>query len=312
MNNILRIIFVGSQKIGYKCLEKAIQMGYDIPAIFTIKPDEHEKWDISVDLLAKKYGIPLFLDTEFNEQKISKLKPDLILLAGFRSIIANELLRTPKYGIIGLHASLLPQYKGQAPLNWAIIKGEKNTGITLFRMNERIDEGEILGQKETQIDLNETIVEVKQRIIDLAVQLLEENLPLIEKGMDNKITPIEKGSYGCRRIPADGLIDWKKPSLEIYNLIRASEPSYAAFTFYNNKKIKILRAKISEDEMKYIGVPGQIGMILKDKSVVVITGDGHLIITDVQQENEEPVKASIIFRTSRIRLESLIHLGDSC
>jgi len=280
-------------------------MGHEVQAIFTFNPSKHEKWEISVDMLAKQYKIPLFLDDDFNSNRINQLKPDLIIVVGFRKIISGEILKIPKFGVIGLHASLLPHYRGMAPLNWAIINGEKKTGITLFRMNEVIDSGEIIAQKETRINFNETILEVKERIIGLAVQLLEENLPLIESGSESKIIHKEIGTYGCRRIPEDSLIDWNQSSLSIYNLIRGLEPSYAAYTFYNKKKIKILKAIMEDTGMKYFGVPGQVGMINKDKSVVVITGDDHLIIIEVQVEDKEPIRAGNVLNSTSIRLSCM-------
>ena len=295
------IIFIGSQNMGHDCLEKLMELGIQVDAIFTFAPDQHETWEKSVDTIARKNNIPLFSPEDLTVKKIKSLNPELILVVGYRKLFPQEILDIPKFGIIGLHASILPHLRGQAPLNWAIINGDSEAGITMFFMDRGIDSGDIIAQKRTKIQDSDNITNLKQRVNGLAVELISENIISVLNGTVKRIKQPIKATYGCQRIPDDGKIDWVNDSKYIFNLIRASEPSYPAFTFLNSKKLFILEAELIEDKI-YYGAIGQIAMTLKDGSVIVITGDGVLKIKKVQLENELPVNAKIYLNSSKIRL----------
>ena len=146
-------------------------------------------------------------------------------------------MQIPKNGIVGLHASLLPNLRGLAPLNWAIINGERKTGITMFFMNNLVDIGDIIAQNEIEIKDEQTIIEIKEKISQLAVELIKENITNVLDGKVKRIKQSEDGTYGCRRMPEDGIIDWSKNSRDIFNLIRGLELSYPAFTFFKSDKL---------------------------------------------------------------------------
>ena len=295
------VVFIGSQAIGYECLKKIVEFGIHVDAVFTFIPDQHETWKKSVDVIAKENNIPIFFSENLTVEKIKSLNPELILVVGYRKLFPQEILDIPKFGIIGLHASILPHLRGQAPLNWAIINGDLEAGITMFFMDRGIDSGDIIAQKKTKIQDCDNIIDLKKRIDSLAVELIAENINSSIKGTVKRIKQPIEGTYGCQRIPDDGKIDWSKSSRYIFNLIRASEPSYPAFTFYNSKKLFILEAELIENKI-YCGTIGQIAMTLKDGSVIVITGDGVLKIKKVQLENEQPVNAKAYLNSSKIRL----------
>jgi methionyl-tRNA formyltransferase len=298
----LGVVFIGSQPIGHDCLRAILAHGIKVDSVFTFKPDPHESWSVSVDSLAKENNIPLFYHEDLTVNTIKKINPELILVVGYRKIFPNEIIHIPKYGIIGLHASLLPHLRGQAPLNWAIINGDSKAGITMFKMDDGIDTGDIVGQKEINIEITTDIIELKEKISDLAVQLVNEYVPLILKDQAKFLTQPSSGTYGCARIPEDGKIDWTRKTIDIYNLIRAQEPTYASFTFLNSKKLYIKKSELVDDSKKYFGICGQVGMTFKDGSVLVITGDGVIKITRVNFENEEEVEAKTILKSSKIRL----------
>ena len=279
------IIFIGSQSIGYESLRKLLELKVDVDAVFTFTPDEHETWEKSVDDISKENNIPVFFPEELTLEKITELNPDLILVVGYRKLFPQAILDVPKFGIVGLHSSLLPHLRGQAPLNWAIINGDSEAGITMFFMNRGIDSGDIIGQKRTNIQDKDTITDIK-KCINGTVKRIKQ--------------PIE-GTYGCQRIPEDGKIDWTKSSRQIFNLIRASEASYPAFTIHNSKKLFIIKAELI-DEKIYYGTIGQVAMTLKDGSAIIVTGDGVLKITKVRYENESPVDAKIYLNSSKLRL----------
>lgn len=299
----MAVIFIGSQSIGHDCLNEILNQGVVVDALFTFEPDPHEKWLSSTDIVAKKYGIPIFSPNELTVEKIKEINPDLILIVGYRKLIPQQILDIPKKGVIGLHASLLPHLRGQAPLNWSIIIGDTKAGVTMFKMDKGIDTGDIIGQKETIISSEDTITDLKQRIQKLSVELVSEFVPQILNGNVRMKKQPEKGTYGCARIPDDAKIDWSHNSTNIYNLIRGLEPTYAAFTYYNSKKLYIKKAEKINTEKKYFGVSGQVAMTNKDGSVLVVTGDGVIKIIKVNFENEEELDAKNILNSSKIRLK---------
>jgi len=295
------IIFIGSQIIGHDCLEKIIELGVKVDAVFTFTPDQHETWEKSVDIIAKENNIPLFFPESLTVEKVKSLNPELILVVGYRKLFPQEILEIPKFGIIGLHASILPHLRGQAPLNWAIINGDSEAGITMFFMDRGIDSGDIIAQKRTKIQNCDNITDLKQRVDGLAIELISENIISVLNGTVKRIKQPIKATYGCQRIPDDGKIDWVNDSKYIFNLIRASEPSYSAFTFLNSKKLFILEAELIDNTI-YYGTIGQVAMTLKDGSAIVITGDGALKIKKIKLENELPVNAKTYLNSSKIRL----------
>ena len=297
----MSVIFIGSQTIGYECLAKIIELGIKVDAVFTFTPDQHETWEQSVDFTAKKNNIPLFFPESLTVEKIKSLNPELILVVGYRKLFPQEILDVPKFGIIGLHASMLPHLRGQAPLNWSIINGDPEAGITMFFMDGGIDSGDIIAQKKTKIQDSDNITDLKKRINNLAVELIAENIIPVLNKTGKRIKQQIEGTYGCQRIPDDGKIDWSRSSRYIFNLIRASEPSYPAFTFLNSKKLFILEAELIEKKT-YYGTFGQVGMTFKDGSVIVITGDGNLKIKKVKLDNETSVNAKDHLNSSKLRL----------
>ncbi len=301
-SGILAIVFIGSQSIGHDCLKEVLNHKIIVDAVFTFEPDSHEKWSSSVDIIAQKNSIPIFSPNELTIEKIKEINPDAILIVGYRKLIPQQILDIPKKGVIGLHASLLPHLRGQAPLNWSIIIGDKKAGVTMFKMDKGIDTGDIIGQKETTISSKDTITELKQRIQKLSVELIDEFLPQILNGNIKMKKQTKEGTYGCARIPEDSKINWSDKAINIYNLIRGSEPTYAAFTYFNSKKLYIKKAETVSNDKKYFGVPGQVGMTNKDGSVLIITGDEVIKIIKVNFENEEETDARNILNSSKIRL----------
>jgi len=299
----LNIVFIGSQPIGHDCLNEIIKLGIDVKAVFTFKPDKHEKWGKSVEEIALKQKFPLYFSEELTTEKIQELNPELIVVIGYRKIFPQKILDIPKFGVVGIHASLLPNLRGQAPLNWAIILNHKKTGATLFKMDKSIDSGDIIEQKEVTINLEDNIDDIKDEIKKKSVELISNNILKILSGTAEMKKQPKEGTYGCARIPEDGKIDWGGNSLEIYNLIRASEKSYPAFTSLENKKLFITKAEFIEKPEKYFGTPGQVGMTFKNGSVLIITGDGVLKIIKIKDENNNEFNAKEILKSSKLRLK---------
>jgi len=285
----MRVIFVGSQELGYRCLKELLKED-EVAAVFTISPERHEKWREDVKLYAEGNKIPLFVDEDLNDciEEIKDMNPDVIFVMGWRKIISKEVLDIPKSGCFGIHCSLLPKYRGNAPFTWPIISGETKTGTTLFKMAETADTGPIVIQKECAIFENDTGGSLRERLFNLSVEMLREVLPLFR---ENKIPlkPQKDGdfSYFGPRKPEDGLIDWNSKTKDVYNFIRAlASPFPMAFTHYKSNKVYILKASIIKG---YYGVPSAIITKIGNK-LVVGTKDGAIFIEEMIAEGDFNIK----------------------
>lgn len=295
-------MFIGSQAIGYHCLNEILKLKIEVKAIFTFLPEKHEKWEKSVDELAEKNKIKLFYPEQLTIEKMRKLNPQLIVVIGYRKIFPNEILDIPKFGVVGIHSSLLPILRGQAPLNWAIILGHKKTGATLFKMDKGIDTGKIIDQVKIPIKIDDTVLILRKKIEEKSKIMIRKNIKKILLGKSKFITQPENGTYGCARIPEDGKINWEKSNYEIHNLIRASDSSYPAFTFLNNKKFFITLSKIPKNKNRLFGSPGQVGMTHKDGHVTIITGDGELRILEIENSKRKKISPKVILNSTKLRL----------
>jgi len=305
--NKTKVFFIGSQETGFKALETLISNGINIVGCFALKPAAHESWECNVSELAKQYSIPLWefednlitsknLETINNEKYVNVIKelnPDLIFVLGWRQIIGKPIRSIPKIGVVGIHFSLLPELRGHAPVSWSIIKGEKETGLTLFFFEKGADTGDIIVQKKVKITLNDTSLSLRKCLIeatelainDMCKFISEDNIPRTkQKNID--------ASIAAYRLPWHGEIDWSKSSLEIYNEIRAtSHPYPGSFTFFNGEKIIIWKSELLPHAPKFIGKPGQV-VLKNSKGLTVITKDHALLITELQIEGSDKIPAS--------------------
>jgi len=304
---ISRVLFIGSKKLGLQCLDLLEQLNREALLGAVTIDDREDSRSVFFDFkkLCFKKKIKLFVTKnkkEFN-QTIKKLKPDFCIVAGWYWLIDNEILSLIPHGSVGLHGSLLPKYRGGSPAVWAVINGEKETGISLFSFADGMDNGEIWAQVRVPIKGDDYIGDVLTEIENASLDILKNNYYKI---LRHKIKPKKqdqsKATYCAQRIPEDGLIDWKKPSIDIYNLIRAqSEPYPGAFTIFNGKKLIIWRAKPSK--LVYYGTPGQVAKIAKE-GVYIICGDQKPIILEtVQLEHEDKVSAKEIIKSIKIRFK---------
>ena len=206
------------------------------------------------ETIAERHGIPALIFEKSNQdlftEKVTELKPDLIVVAGWHYLISSEILNVPALGAIGLHASLLPKYRGGSPLTWQLINGEKEGGISLFYLEDGggVDTGHIIGQESFPINDEDTIKELLDKSQRSAIDLLEKYLPLIEQGIAPKINQDESQATVYRqRVPSDGEINWDDSAIDIKNFIRAQTKPYpGAYTIIGNKKVTIWDADITE------------------------------------------------------------------
>jgi len=308
--DLLRIIFMGTPEFAVPSLEKLVEMGHNVVAVVT-QPDKPVGRKQSrlqpppVKVAALKHGIKTILQPEKIKNQefyktIRELKPDLIVTAAYGKILPKQVLDIPKYGCINVHASLLPRYRGAAPIHWAVINGEKKSGVTTMFMDEGLDTGDMLLKKEVDIPENMTSGELYDKLKIIGAEVLEETINrfldgTLERTPQNE-TEATMVSVLTREI---GLVDWKKSSADIHNLVRGTNPWPGAYTFYKGSRLKIWRTKLIKDENEITGlgefskatygtgiVPGMIVKIPAD-CLVVATGDGFIKVLEIQPESKK-------------------------
>lgn len=263
--------------------------------------------------LAKRVDLfqPQDINNEASIKRIWEFKPDLILVVAYGQILHREILNIPRLGCINIHASLLPEYRGAAPINWAIIDGKKETGITFILMNEQVDAGEILFQKRVKILPDETYGELSVRLSRLSGELVNEVVEKFERGELERVPQEKEKVTYCRKMEKeDGRINWEEKGERIYNLIRGTTPYPGAFTFYKGKKIKIVRAEFFPDHYRVTGlnsyIPGKVVKIEKDK-FSILTGDKKIIlILKLIPEGSKEMFAREFINGYRIKLGDIL------
>ncbi len=274
--------------VGYECLDALIQNDEYIVAVITHKdnPDE-EIWFRSVAGLAKKYGIPVYTPESVNTpswiEQIRSWEPELIFSFYYRNMIAEEILNVPRLGAFNMHGSLLPKYRGRVPINWAVLNGEKETGVTLHHMVKKADAGDIVDQEKVPIGPEDTAQDVFGKCVKAARLVLERRLDELRSGTAPRRAQDEsQATYFGGRKPEDGRIDWTKSAEALYNLIRAvTQPYPGAFTFTGGKKLFIWWAKPAA------GSGGKPGEVVSLDPLLVATGSGSLEIINYEWEDEE-------------------------
>ena len=226
-----KAVVFGYGDLGVRCLAALLEAGLEVPLVVTHGDDPNEtRWYTSLFDSAKKKSLRVLADPPIETLEIGN--PDLIFSFYYRSMLPMPLLQRARLGAFNMHGSLLPKYRGRAPLNWAILKGETETGVTLHEMVEKPDAGGIVDQQAVPIGPEETAVEVFRKMTRAAETVLKRSLPAILSGRATlKPQDLSKGSYYGRRTPEDGRIDWSQSAQEIHNLVRAVAPPFpGAFT----------------------------------------------------------------------------------
>ncbi len=283
----MRTVVFAYHNMGIVGLEALKSAGFHIVTIFSHKDDPGEYcWFASVSEWASRNHIEIVFPVDVNKpqwvRKVSNLAPDVIFSFYYRHILNQDILNIPSSGAYNLHGSLLPAYRGRAPVNWVLVNDEKQTGITLHHMVAKPDAGDIVGQKVVNIDFSDTARTLYDKLCQEAKALLEEVLPLIRGGKALRIPQdLSKGSYFGGRRPANGRIDWRWPALRIYNLIRAvTEPYPGAFAFLpDGEKILIWWALPEKDDV-HDHLPGQIE--IENDHIYIRTGEGRVRLIDIE------------------------------
>lgn len=282
----MRVVFIGSGEIGVPALERLAQ-AHNVAAVFT-RPDRpagrgQRLQPTPIKQAALELGLKLHQPKSVNSPEslrlIRELEPEVIVVAAYGEILSRELLQIPQRGAINLHASLLPKYRGAAPIQWAIISGERETGITAFLMDEGMDTGDIMVQRRVPIEEEDTAGSLHDKLAEVGAEAMLETLEGLERGTLNpQPQDHSQATYAPKIKKEQGWLDWNKPSRDLFNLIRGLNPSPGAFTFFRGKRLKVHRSRAVEGN--YQGQPGEVANIAE--GLMVKTGDGALELMEVQ------------------------------
>jgi len=279
-----RILFFGYSEVGYQCLDFLLQRGENVVALFTHEDNPNEKiWFKTPALAAREKGIPVFTPEKIGTpewmERIAALRPDLILSVYYRNMIGTKILALAPLGAFNLHGSLLPKYRGRAPINWAVLHGEPRIGMSLHRMVKAPDAGAVVDQEGVDLGPRDTAEQAFRKVLPCARTIFERQIDALLAGTARETPQDEsQATYFGGRKPEDGRIDWTKSSREIFNLIRAvTDPYPGAFTDIGPARLMVWWAE--PDSPATQGRRGQPGEVLSLAPLVVATGDGALELT---------------------------------
>jgi methionyl-tRNA formyltransferase len=282
-----RILFFGYSEVGFSCLSLLLERGDNVVALITHEDNPNEKiWFKTPAVAAREKGIPVFTPESVNtpewRERIAALKPDLILSVYYRHMIGTRILALPPLGAFNMHGSLLPKYRGRAPINWAVLHGEPRLGMTLHRMVKDPDAGAVVDQDGVDIGASDTAEQAFRKVLPCARRVLARQIDALLAGTA-KETPQDdsQATYFSGRKPEDGRIVWSQSSRQIFNLIRAvTDPYPGAFTDIGGARLMVWWAE--PDSTATEGLRGKPGEILALDPLVVATADGALELTKTE------------------------------
>ena len=302
-----RAIVFAYHNVGVRCLNVLLAHGVDVALVVTHRDNPKETiWFESVQKLAELHGIPIITPDNPNvpevEEQIRALQPDFYFSFYYREMLKAPLLAIPKRGALNMHGSLLPKYRGRVPVNWAIIRGETETGATLHYMTEKPDNGDIVAQQAVPILPNDTAHEVFQKVTVAAEMALNNVLPALLSGKAQALKQdLGKGAYFGGRKAEDGIINWSQSALDIHNLVRAVAPPYpGATTQVMGKPMRILQTLVSKCTAAGKERPA---FYVKEGKAYAICGQGVLRVVRFELDGTELSAAEFAARFGAQRFE---------
>ena len=308
----MNIIFMGTPDFAIPSLARLIASDNNIMGVVT-QPDRprgrgKKLQPPPVKTLALQHGLIVVQPEDVKEdnfiQWLKTQNPDLIVVVAFGKILPPKILNIPSHGCINLHASSLPAYRGAAPINWVLINGEKKTGVTTILMNEWMDTGDILLQREIDIEQEDNALTLGQRLSTLGAKLLLETTSQLKKGV---LLPTPQNHSEASYAPAlkkeAGRIDWKKDAQAIHSQIRGTLPWPGAFTNLENKILKIFMSQVVECKSR--DTPGKISQI-NPEGIKVATGKGYLLLTEVQLQDRRRMEVAEFIKGNSIPIGTML------
>ena len=302
----MKIIFMGTPDFAAASLEALIASRHEIQAVVT-QPDKPKgrKGELTpspVKVIAKREGIKVYQPLKVRDEEFVKTlrayNPDVMVVVAFGQIIPLSILKMPKYGCVNIHGSLLPKYRGAAPIQWAVLDGEKETGITTILMDEGIDTGDILLKKTIKIDTDETSGSLFDKLMALGAKTILETLDELEKG---NLTPTKQGesptAYAKMLTKAMGLIDFTKPAKELDCFVRGMNPWPSAYTLLAGKTLKLWKVRAVEGSGKAGSVIG-----IDKESFTIACGEGAIEVLEVQLEGKKRMSAGDFLKGSTLNI----------
>lgn len=307
----MRIVFMGTPDFAVPCLEKLIECGHDVVGVFS-QPDKPvgRKQILTpppVKATALKHSIPVYQPEKIKGsnalQIIEELNPDILVVVAYGKILPKDILTSAKFGAVNVHASLLPKYRGAAPIQWAVLNGDEKTGVTVMQMDEGLDTGDMLLVEETKIDINETSEELFDRLSIIGANALIKVLDEIEKGTIKAVKQPE-GDFGYAKMITRELcpIDWNKSAFEIHNKVRGLQTWPCAITKINSHNVKIHKTVLVDNKGKKAGQ-----VIDNNNRLIVSCGDSKCIeILELQPENKKRMPTKAFLQGNKVEIDQIL------
>ena len=322
----MKIVFMGTPDFARDSLEAIYNAKYEIPAVVTVPDKPKGRGMKLIPCEVKEYaiekGIKVYQPEKLRENKeivdiLKNINPDVICVVAYGKIIPKEILEIPKYGCINVHPSLLPKYRGSAPIQWAILNGDKETGVTTMYLDEGMDSGDIILQTKTKINKDETSGELWNRLSKIGADLLVETLEKIENKTAPRIKQPKEFTLAPMLEKSQAKIDWEnKTAEEIKNLVRGLNPIMGAYSVLNEKKIKFWKVdKLSIDEFinkypefkeyeyRFLEIdPGTVLYIDKKEAIYIMAKEGIIKVLEIQGENSKRMLVPEFLRGNKIEV----------
>lgn len=306
----MRIVYMGTPDFAVPSLEKLLDEDYDVVGVFT-QPDKKvgRKQILTpsdVKKVAIKNNLPVYQPNTLKDGEalnvLKTIAPDMIVVAAYGKILPEEILNLPKYGCINVHASLLPKYRGAAPIQRAVLNGDKETGVCIMKMDKGIDTGDIYYTVKTEIGINETSAQLFDRLAVMGAEALIHTIKLLENGQAQAHKQCGEASYASMIDKTLCPIDWTKSAFEIHNQIRGLQTWPCAETVIYSKRVKIHSSRLSD----FNG--GKAGEVMKaDKELIVSCGDGKcLSITELQPEGKKVMDSKSFLAGYKVKIGTVI------
>lgn len=290
----MRIVFMGTPDFAVPCLESIVTAGHKVVGVFT-QPDKPKGRGYAltpppVKVKAEQYDIPVYQPAKVKDGEayeiLKQLNPDCIVVVAYGKILPEDILKLPPYGCINVHASLLPKYRGAAPIQWSVINGESESGVTTMYMDVGLDTGDMIMKKSCSIDENMTAGQLHDKLSEMGAQLIVETLAAVENGTAKREK--QDDSLSCYSPMLDKTlckIDWTKSNREIHNKVRGLNPWPVAASSLNGKRVKIFSTKLSSDS----GTPGEV---ISLSPLTVACGQGSVVLLELQLEGKKRMDAA--------------------